>query len=174
MLTILPAAPGSLSGTWIPSWMSEDSVCRSLCFQVSGVFKHLLPQVLTSEHRLKVHSKSQALYRSPSRSSLGRPHGGVPHSWDLCTGEIWVKWTAREALEINKGQRWLQRAWWVCFHRRQPAVQWLLVISSCHYCLLPTRPNLHLYTSSQLIDPHGGRCQSKGLPWEKGPKLASL
>ena len=160
MFTILPAVPTSVSRTLIPTWM-HDILCADLCTFRHQMFSDILtptprPQwVSTDEETIESH---QPLIATPQDHPRANSMTGAL-TLNICAQE---KSRSNEHpekpwKEIN-GKRWLQRAWWVCFHRRQPTVQWLLAISSSYYWMFNTyqaqfaSPCVCVCTHAQLLN----------------------
>ena len=159
MFTILPAVPTSVSRTLIPTWM-HDILCADLCTFRHQMFSDILIPT-PSPHEW-------ALMKRPvSHQPLIGASQGHPHANSM-TGALTLNICPQEKSRSNKhpekpwkernGKRWLQRAWWVCFHRRQPTVQWLLAISSSYYWMFNTyqaqsaSPCVCVCTHAQLLN----------------------
>ena len=159
MFTILPAVPTSVSRTLIPTWM-HDILCADLCTFRHQMFSDILIPT-PSPHEW-------ALMKRPvSHQPLIGASQGHPRANSM-TGALTLNICPQEKSRSNKhpekpwkernGKRWLQRAWWVCFHRRQPTVQWLLAISSSYYWMFNTyqaqfaSPCVCVCTHAQLLN----------------------
>ena len=138
----------------------------TFCVQISALpgircsQTYSLPSALMSEHHWESIEETIESHQHLTAAPQGHL---VQIPWEGPSLSIFVHSRNLGQMNIQKSLRKKEmerdgfRAWWVCFHRRQPTVQWLLAISSSYYWVFNTyqaqfaSPRVCVCTHAQLL-----------------------